>query len=169
MPYIYIYALGDCKTSLVLSPLLSLSLSLSLKCPPRIASLYRFVRNRDKSVLFDRRAKSHPTFIIIRIPSPRSDSRRFRETTDASSGRNKTGDPWHDATIWFMWPGTNVFDVSREMESKWMGRDVGEVWFRCYWSLSFSFFLFENEAIMESGIFRDFSLTFDVPKCTNRK
>lgn len=86
---LYIYILGDCKTSLVLSPLLSLS----LKCPPRIASLYRFVRNRDKSVLFDRRAKSHPTFIIIRIPSPRSDSRRFRETTDASSGRNKTGDP----------------------------------------------------------------------------
>lgn len=61
--YIYICILGDCKTSLVLSTLLSLSLSLSY--PPRIASLYRFVRNRDKSVLFDRRAKSHPTFIII--------------------------------------------------------------------------------------------------------
>lgn len=161
--YIYIYSVIAKRRS-CFHPF---SLSLSLKCPPRIASLYRFVRNRDKSVLFDRRAKSHPTFIIIRIPSPRSDSRRFRETTDASSGRNKTGDPWHDATIWFMWPGTNVFDVSREMESKWMGRDVGEVWFRCYWSLSL--FLFENEAIMESGIFRDFSLTFDVPKCTNRK
>lgn len=35
--------------------------------------------------------------------------------------------------------------------------------------LSLSLFLFENEAIMESGIFRDFSLTFDVPNCRNRK
>lgn len=58
------YILGDCKTSLVLSPLLSLSLS---HIPH---ALHRFVRNRDKSVLFDRRAKSPPpTFIIIRIPS----------------------------------------------------------------------------------------------------
>lgn len=59
------YILGDCKTCFH-----PFSLSLSLSYPPRIASVYRFVRNRDKSVLFDRRAKSPPpTFIIIRIPS----------------------------------------------------------------------------------------------------
>lgn len=57
--YIYVYSVIAKRRS-CFQPF-----SLSLSYPPRIASLYRFVRNRDKSVLFDRRAKSHPTFIII--------------------------------------------------------------------------------------------------------
>lgn len=59
--YIYVYSVIAKRRS-CFQPF---SLSLSLSYPPRIASLYRFVHNRDKSVLFDRRAKSHPTFIII--------------------------------------------------------------------------------------------------------
>lgn len=81
------YILGDCKTSLVLSPLLSLSLSY----PPRIASLCpqsrqkRFVRSPRKI------ASPHVYYNTHSF---------FRGTTDASSGRNKTGD--RGVTIWFM-------------------------------------------------------------------
>lgn len=114
--YIYICILGDCKTSLVLSTLLSLSLSLI--SPTHCIAVPLCPQSRQKRFVRSPRKIPPHVYYNIRIPSPRSASRRFRETTDASSGRNKTGDPWHDAAIWFMWSGASVFDVSGEVESK---------------------------------------------------
>lgn len=87
--YIYVYSVIAKRRS-CFQPF---SLSLSLISPTHCIAVPLCPQSRQKRFVRSPRKIPPHVYYNIRIPSPRSASRRFRETTDASSGRNKTGDP----------------------------------------------------------------------------